>query len=75
MRARIWATSTRSWRVQNPSFERVNVSYEYWEYGVSLEGGGYFNEDDNWTVRHGGLRPWNPDGYYSNHCSEARCRR
>ncbi len=52
---------------RNPSFERVNVSYEYWEYGVSLEGGGLFNQDDNWTIRHGGLRPWNADGYYSNH--------
>jgi hypothetical protein len=52
---------------QDPSFERINVSYEYWEYGVSLEGGGLFNDDDNWTVRHGGLRPWNADGYYSDH--------
>ena len=25
---------------QNPSFERINVSHEDWEYGVSLEGGG-----------------------------------
>lgn len=52
---------------QNPSFERVNVSYERWEYGISLKGSGLFSEDDNWTLRHGGLRPWNKDGYYSNH--------
>jgi hypothetical protein len=48
--------------VEDPSFERINVSYEYWEYGVSLEGGGLFNDDDNWTLRHGGLKPWNADG-------------
>jgi len=53
--------------VKDPAFERVNVSYEYWEYGISLEGGGLFNEEDNWTIRHGGLRPWSSDGYYSNH--------
>lgn len=45
---------------QNPAFERINVSHEDWEYGVSLEG-------DNWAVRHGGLAPWNANGYYSDH--------
>jgi hypothetical protein len=53
--------------IKDPSFERVNVSYERWEYGISLEGSGLFDTDDNWTIRHGGLRPWNKDGYYSNH--------
>jgi hypothetical protein len=53
--------------IQDPSFERVNVSYEYWEYGLSIEGGGLLAENDSWTVRHGGLAPWNDDGYYSTH--------
>jgi hypothetical protein len=51
--------------IKNPSFERVNVSYERWEYGISFEGSGLFADADNWTIRHGGLRPWNKDGYYS----------
>jgi hypothetical protein len=45
---------------KNPDFERINVSYEYWEVGVSVE-----NED--WTLRVGGLKPWGADGYYSDH--------
>jgi hypothetical protein len=49
------------------AFERVNVSYEYREYGISLEGEGLFRENDNWIVRHGGITPWGTDGYYSNH--------
>jgi hypothetical protein len=53
--------------VQDPAFERINVSYEYWEYGVSFEGSGAFNEGDNWTLRNGGRQPWGEDGYYSNH--------
>jgi hypothetical protein len=52
---------------KDPSFERVNVSYERWEYGISFEGSGVFSDDDNWTIRHGGLRPWNKVGYYSDH--------
>jgi hypothetical protein len=43
-----------------PGFERINVSYEYFEYGLSYE-------TDHLTVRHGGLKPWGEDGYYSNH--------
>ena len=39
------------------AFRRVNVSYEYWEYGLSVE-------TDNLILRHGGLRPWNANGYY-----------
>ena len=50
-----------------PPFERVNVSYEYQEYGVSFEGHELFKEDDEWTVRHGGIIPWGSDGYYSDH--------
>lgn len=43
-----------------PGFERINVSYEYWELGVSLE-------REHWKLRIGGLQPWGKDGYYSNH--------
>ena len=50
-----------------PPFERINVSYESQEYGVSLEGHNLFRQDDEWTVRHGGIDPWGPDGYYSDH--------
>ena len=39
-----------------PPFERVNVSYEYQEYGVSFEGHNLFTEEDEWTARHGGIR-------------------
>lgn len=44
----------------HPNFERVNVSYEYFEYGVSLD-------TPILTIRHGGIRPWGSDGYYSDH--------
>ena len=50
-----------------PAFERINVSYEYQEYGVSLEGHNLFRTDDEWTLRHGGIIPWGADGYYSDH--------
>jgi hypothetical protein len=50
-----------------PPFERINVSYEYQEYGISLEGQNLFSTDDEWTVRHGGIIPWGSDGYYSDH--------
>lgn len=43
-----------------PGFERINVSYEYWEYGIGLE-------SPRWSLRHGGLQPWGKDGYYSDH--------
>jgi hypothetical protein len=52
---------------QDPSFERINVSYENWEYGLSLEGEGLFSDGDTWKVRHGGRQPWGEDGYYSTH--------
>jgi Protein of unknown function (DUF1207) len=45
---------------RDPTFERVNVSFEYYEYGVSLE-------TSNWTIRHGGINVWGEDGYYSDH--------
>jgi hypothetical protein len=45
---------------QDPAFERINVSHEDWEYGISVEG-------DNWKVRHHGTKPWNSNGYYSDH--------
>jgi hypothetical protein len=53
--------------VQNPLFERVNVSHEDWEYGVSFEGDGLLNDDDSWVARHGGLAPRGSGGYYSDH--------
>ncbi len=34
---------------------------------MSVEGDALLSDGDNWTVRHGGLAPWNEDGYYSNH--------
>jgi len=48
------------------TFERINVSFEYREYGFSLEGDSLFAEGDNWVVRHGGIGLWGSDGYYSN---------
>lgn len=50
-----------------PRFERVNVSYEYQEYGLSFEGNGLLKGEDEWTLRHGGIIPWGSDGYYSDH--------
>jgi len=52
-------------------FERINVSYEYQEYGISLEGSDLFTEGDDWIARHGGIIPWGPDGYYSDHLLES----
>ena len=64
---------------RSPSFERVNVSYEYWSYGLSL---GYrfptssitatvpprfLDGSGQLTVRHVGMSLWGEDGYYSNH--------
>lgn len=50
-------------RERFPGFERINVSYEYWEYGIGFE-------RPRWSVRHGGLQPWGEDGYYSDHLLE-----
>jgi hypothetical protein len=52
---------------QDPAFERINVSYENWEYGVSIDGDALFSDGDNWKVRTGGRKPWGEDGYYSDH--------
>jgi hypothetical protein len=51
----------------DPAFERINVSYENWEYGLSIEGEELFSEGDTWKLRHGGRKPWGSDGYYSDH--------
>lgn len=48
----------------NPSFARVNVSYEYREYGVSLERDDLFGLGDNLIMRSGGIHPINSQGYY-----------
>jgi Protein of unknown function (DUF1207) len=45
---------------RNPAFERINVSYEWFEYGVSLE-------SESFTIRHGGRKPHGDEGYYSDH--------
>ena len=52
---------------RQPDFERVNVSYEYQEYGISFEASDLLSEGDDWTFRHGGIIPWGSDGYYSDH--------
>jgi hypothetical protein len=52
---------------RDPGFERINVSYENWEYGVSIEGGPLFGVEDSWKLRTGGRKPWGKDGYYSDH--------
>ena len=50
-------------RRQPGTFQRVNVSYEYWEYGVSLEGNRGLNQ---FTVRHGGIGLLdNAKGFYA----------
>jgi len=49
-------------------FERINVSYEYQSYGISVEVSELFaGGDDALILRHGGILPWGEDGYYSNH--------
>jgi hypothetical protein len=48
-----------------PDFERINVSYEYREYGISYEWS--LGNRSLLTVRHGGISLWGDDGYYSNH--------
>jgi hypothetical protein len=44
-------------------FERVNVSYEYWEYGISYARS--FGRNSLLTARHGGISLYGDDGYYS----------
>ena len=49
----------------HPDFERVNVSYEYWEYGISYEW--FVNDSHMFKIRHGGIGLLNPsNGFYSN---------
>ena len=50
---------------QGPEFERINVSFEYQEYGVSLEKA--FGDSSMITLRHGGIALHGTDGYYSDH--------
>ncbi len=38
---------------RDPNFERINVSYENWEYGLSVEGGPVFGKGDTWKMRTG----------------------
>ncbi len=58
-------------RRRHPSdFERINVSYEYYEYGISID-------TPTATLRHGGIGilPWKKDGYYSTHLLEGEGNR
>jgi hypothetical protein len=48
-----------------PNFERVNVSYEYQEYGISYARS--FGRNSLLTARHGGIILHGDDGYYSDH--------
>ena len=48
-----------------PGFERINVSYEYREYGISYERS--LGRRSVLTARHGGISLWGDDGYYSDH--------
>jgi hypothetical protein len=51
---------------RNPAFKRVNPSFEYYEYGLSIEK--VFGADRlHLTARHGGINLWGEDGYYSDH--------
>lgn len=53
---------------ERPDFERINVSYEYWEYGVSMEWFTNKNQKHLVTLRHSGIGLFdNAKGYYSNH--------
>jgi Protein of unknown function (DUF1207) len=51
-------------------FERINVSYEYWEYGVSYE---FLHSNSGMLVklRQGGIGLFGNDGFYSDHLLEA----
>ena len=51
---------------RRPDFERVNPSFEYYEYGISFEK--VFGADRLQLIaRHGGINLWGDDGYYSDH--------
>ena len=54
---------------RSPVFERINVSYEYQQYGVSVT---RIIRNGTITVRHGGTILWGDDGYYSNHLLGSR---
>lgn len=50
---------------RRPDFERINISYEYTEYGLSFE-------SPTLTLRHGGIYPLGKDGYYSGYLLPAQ---
>lgn len=53
-------------RRTKPDFERVNVSYEYWEYGISLETDQGKDDLHHLTFRHGGIGLLSPrKGFYA----------
>lgn len=51
-------------QMRHPDFERVNPSFEYYEYGISYE---KMLGESMLTLRHGGIQLHGDDGYYSNH--------
>jgi hypothetical protein len=63
-------------RRTKPDFERINVSYEYWEYGVSFETDRGKDGENHLTFRHGGIGLLKSDkGYYSDKLLEPDGRR
>jgi len=53
-------------RRTRPDFERINVSYEYWEYGVSFETDRLKDGAHHFVFRNGGIGLLKPNkGYYS----------
>jgi hypothetical protein len=56
-----------------PDFERINVSYEYWEYGIGFE---LLSEAMSleWRFRHGGIQVLGDEGFYSDHLLEPNGR-
>ncbi|HYT66613.1 MAG TPA: hypothetical protein VEL51_09360 [Vicinamibacterales bacterium] len=53
-------------QLRDANFKRVNPSFEYHEYGISIEK--VFDGDRlHLIARHGGINLWGKDGYYSDH--------
>ncbi len=60
----------------HPDFERVNVSYECWEYGVSFEHQMDSDEPHRFVLRYGGIGLFNGEkGYYDSVLLEPPGRR
>lgn len=60
----------------HPDFERVNVSYEYWEYGVSVDHQTDSDEPHRFVLRYGGIGLFDGEkGYYDSVLLEPPGRR